>query len=84
MDKETQEIIDGAKNLILTLEECNREDKAMQDGMDFLLNEWKTNKRYFREESGNVTTEDVIKTTFQFAWAAKRCYDHNKDNPNFN
>lgn len=56
----------------------------MREGMDFLLEQWKTNKRWFREEPGHVTTEDVIKCVFQFAWASKRNFDYNKNNPNFN
>lgn len=78
------ETIKDATNLIKTLEEVKKEDNAMNEGIDFLLNQWKTNKRWFREEQGRVTTEDVIKTVFQFAWASKRNFDYNKNNPNFN
>lgn len=49
--------------------------KAMKDGVDFLLNEYKTNKRYFRLEPGRVTIEDVIKTCFEFGWASKKNFD---------
>jgi hypothetical protein len=78
------ETIKDAVNLINTLEEVKKEDNAMNEGIGFLLEQWKTNKRWFREEQGRVTTEDVIKTVFQFAWASKRNFDYNKNNPNFN
>lgn len=78
------ETIKDAINLIKMLEEGKKEDNAMREGMDFLLEQWKTNKRWFREEPGRVTTEDVIKRVFQFAWASKRNFDYNKNNPNFN
>ena len=82
-DKDIQSIISDADNFIKILEDGKKEDKAMKDGIDFLINEWKTNKRWFRDDSGRVTTEDVIKRVFNFAWASKRNFDINKDNPNF-
>lgn len=47
--------------------------------VDFLLNEYKTNKRWFRDEPGRVTIEDVIKASFEFGWASKRNYDYNNN-----
>ena len=79
-DKDIQNIISDADNLIKTLEDGKKEDKAMQDGLNFLLNQWKTNKKWFREQSGHVTTEDVIKRTFEFAWASKRNFDYQQNN----
>ena len=46
----------------------------MKNGVEFLINEYHTNKRYFRLEPGRCTTEDVIKTVFEFAWSASRNY----------
>lgn len=59
------------------LESCKRleaEISKMDDDIKFLLNEYKTNKRYFRQEPGRCTVEDVIKTVYEFAWAASRNY----------
>ena len=48
--------------------------KEMKNGVEFLISEYHTNKRYFRLEPGRCTTEDVIKTVFEFAWSASRNY----------
>ena len=47
--KEMQAVLDSAKKLQAELDERNR-------CLEFLLNEYKTNKRWFREEPGKVTT----------------------------
>lgn len=63
------------------LESCKRLDKEMAEmnkDIDFLLNEYKTNKRYFRQEPGRCTVEDVIKTVYEFAWASSRNYHTNE------
>lgn len=59
------------------LESCKRLDKEMTEmnkDIEFLLNEYKTNKKYFRQEPGRCTVEDVIKTVYEFAWASSRNY----------
>ena len=63
----TQEIINQSNGLLEELKEIER-------GVEFLINEYHTNKRYFRLEPGRCTTEDVIKTVFEFAWSASRNY----------
>ena len=75
MDKSVSEILAECDALLKNCEASRREDKAMNKGIDFLINEYKTNKRYFREDSCKVTIEDVIRTTYQLAWANKRNYD---------
>lgn len=69
-------IIEDTKKLLQNCEELVREMKATKEGVDFLINEYKTNKRYFRVEPGKVTIEDVIKTCFEFGWASKRNFDY--------
>ena len=58
------------------LSNCNKvleENKEMKRCIDFLINEYRTNKRYFREEPGRETTiEDVIKTCFEFGWTSRQ------------
>ena len=73
--RSSQEIINQSNSLLEELKEIER-------GTEFLINEYHTNKRYFRLEPGRCTTEDVIKTVFEFAWSASRDYIHrqNKDN----
>jgi len=53
--------------------------KAMDEGKNFLINEYKTNKKYFRPDPGKTTIEDVIKTTFEFAWASRGNYEYDKE-----
>lgn len=53
--------------------------KAMDEGKKFLINEYKTNKKYFRPDPGKITIEDVIKTTFEFAWASRGNYEYDKE-----
>ena len=65
------------------IENCNQLDKelaAMKNGVDFLIKEYNTNKRYFREKPGRVTIEDVIKTCFEFGWASKSQFDYTEKN----
>jgi hypothetical protein len=71
--KEANALIENCKNL-------DKELAAMKHGLDFLLNEYKTNKRYFREKPGRVTIEDVIKTCFEFGWASKSQFDYTEKN----
>lgn len=77
-EQEVDQIIAESKQLIKNADDCLNEVKAINEGIAFLLNEYKTNKRYFREDSGHVTTADVIKTVFEFGWASRRNYEANK------
>ena len=52
------------------------EGRAMDDTIAFALEQWKTHTRWFREEPGKVTTEDVIKMCIEFAWASKANFEH--------
>ena len=73
--------MEDTKNLIKEtmefLERCNALEKemdVMNKDIEFLQNEYKTNKRYFRYEPGRCTVYDVIKTVFEFAWQASKRY----------
>ena len=76
MDKELEKLEKESLALLETCRELDKELKALEDGTNFLLNEYKTNKRYFRESPGRVTTEDIIKTCFEFGWASRKNYDN--------
>ena len=55
----------------------------MKQGVDFLINEYRTNKRWFKTHGdGRVTTEDVIRACFEFGWSSKSMFDYenNKEN----
>ena len=72
--EEKQKIIDQ------TIEICNnaiKELDEMKHGVNFLVNEYYTNKRYFCEE-GLPTIEDVIKTAFEFGWSSKHIFENNQ------
>ena len=50
----------------------------MKHATEFLINEYKTNKKYFCEEGSKPSINDVIKTCVEFAWASSRNYhNHN-------
>ena len=78
-----------AEELALFMEECDHllkncnklsaELDEMKEDIEFLRNEWKTNKRYFRDEPGQTTTEDVIKRVYEFAWSKRRIFEYEKN-----
>ena len=76
MTQEEKDLITDCKKLLRNCKELEREMKASKKCVDFLINEYKTNKRYFRVEPGKVTIEDVIKTCFEFGWTSKRNFDN--------
>lgn len=76
MTQEDKERIDQLLN------SCNKvleENKEMKRCIDFLINEYRTNKRYFREEPGKVTVEDIIKTCFEFGWSSRHIYESKEE-----
>ena len=78
MTQEEKDLMLDCEKLLKNCRELEREMKASKEGIDFLINEYKTNKRYFRSEPGKVTIEDVIKTCFEFGWASKRNFDYDE------
>lgn len=76
MTQEDKELLLDTTQL---LENCKKLEKEIQEQkrcVEFLINEYKTNKHYFRTESGKVTIEDIIKTCFEFGWASKNNFDY--------
>lgn len=80
--KEKQDLISSTQKIINQADSLLKELEEMKKGVEFLISEYHTNKRYFRLEPGRCTTEDVIKTVFEFAWSASRNYmsQQNKNN----
>ena len=70
------ELLKESDVLLKTSDKTLADGRAMDDTIAFALEQWKTNKRWFREEPGRVTTEDVIKTCIEFAWASKENFEH--------
>ena len=70
------ELLKEADVVLKTSDKTLADGRAMDDTIAFALEQWKTNKRWFREEPGHVTTEDVIKTCIEFAWASKANFEH--------
>ena len=62
--------------LLKNSERLLSETREMRKNVEFLINEYKTNKRWFREQPGKVTIKDVIKASFEFGWACKRNFDY--------
>lgn len=71
-------ILASTQNLIKRSQDLLDEIKAVNDGISFLQNEYKTNKKYFRLEPGRTTIDDVIKTVFEQGWQMCKLYEHNK------
>lgn len=76
MTQEEKDVIIDSEKLLQNCKELEREMKAIKEGVDFLINQYKTNKHYFRIEPGKVTIEDVIKTCFEFGWSSKSNFDY--------
>ena len=78
-NNELQDLVSDTQKL---LENCNsvlREMDEMKRGVDFLINDYKTNKTYFCccKDYNKPTIEDIIKTAFELGWASKRNFDEN-------
>lgn len=69
--KDNKEFINNCKSFLKELKEINHYK-------EFLVNQYKTNKRWFRDKPGKVTTEDIIKTCFEFGWTSRANYEHTK------
>lgn len=77
-EKDLENIKSDCQKILKMCQELDEETDSMKDGIDFLISEYKTNKRWFRDEPGRVTIEDVIKASFEFGWASKRNYDYDR------
>ena len=70
-----KDLLDDCRKILDSTKAMSKEYEAMKESMDYVLEQWKTNKRWFREEPGQVTTEDVIKRVFQYAWNKRRDFN---------
>lgn len=70
-----KDLLDDCRKKLGSAKAMSKEYEAMKEGMDYVLKQWKTNKYWFKEESGQVTTEDVIKRVFQYAWNKRRDFN---------
>ena len=80
--KEIDDLIRSSQELINQSDGLLEELKEIESGVEFLINEYHTNKRYFRLEPGRCTIEDVIKTVFEFAWSASKNYMYQQNESN--
>ena len=78
----TQEEIDDLMNDVNSIIKSSNgtleEMDFMKKDIEFLQNEYKTNKRYFCSEGSKPTINDVIKTVYELALASKSNYDYNR------
>lgn len=70
--------MENCNKILENCNELNAELDEMKEDIEFLRNEWKTNKRYFRDEPGQTTTEDVIKRVYEFAWSKRGIFEYEK------
>ena len=75
----TQEKLNNIDKLLENCRSLEAEINEMDRCKEFLINEYKTNKRWFRLEPGKVTIEDVIKASFEFGWSSKRNFDYDRE-----
>ena len=78
-DEELKELMESTRRILNECDNLNTEMEAMDEHKKFLLEEYKTNKRYFREEPGRTTIEDVIKTCFEYGWSAHRQFEYDQN-----
>ena len=79
-EEEKKALFGDIEKLLNNCKELSKEMNAMDDGKNFLINEYKTNKRWFKDEPGKVTIEDVIKASFEFGWSSRKQYDYEQSN----
>ena len=80
--KNLEELMAGIKRMLKDSDEFEKAINYQQEQVDFLLNEWKTNKMYFApnvSDSEEVTVEDVIKAVFYFGWGSRGNFDHTQE-----
>lgn len=74
---DVSQIIADATKYVDNLKAILKEEAEMNHATEFLINEYKTNKRYFCSEGSRPSIDDVIKTCVEFAWASSRNYHDN-------
>lgn len=75
----TQEEFSSIDKILENCRDLEAEIKEMDRCKEFLINEYKNNKQWFRSEPGKVTIEDVIKASFEFGWSSRRNFDYDSE-----
>ena len=75
----TQKVLNSIDKLLEDCRGLEAEIKEMNRCKEFLINEYKNNKQWFRLEPGKVTIEDVIKSSFEFGWASRKNFDYDRE-----
>ena len=73
------EILKDIQKFLKNSEEALKANESLKHAIEFAINEYKTNKRWFRDEPGNVTTIDVIKTCVEYGWAMRQQYEYERN-----
>ena len=68
------EILREADSLLESSENHLRESRDYDKDIEFLINQYHSNKRWFSEKPGRVTIEDVIKRCYEFGRAKGRTF----------
>lgn len=71
----TEQDMQDIKDLLSNCDNLSKELDERKRCLDFLINEYRTNKRWFRDKPGRVTIEDVITACFDFGWSSHRNFE---------
>lgn len=74
-----QELLTDIQKFLKNSEESLKAHDSLKQAIEFAINEYKTNKHWFRDEPGHVTTTDVIKTCVEYGWAMRQQYEHERN-----
>lgn len=71
----TEQDMQDIRNLLDNCDNLSKELDERKRCLDFLINEYRTNKRWFRDKPGRVTVEDVITACFDFGWSSHHNFE---------
>lgn len=71
----TERDMQDIRNLLDNCDNLSKELDERKRCLDFLINEYRTNKKWFRDKPGRVTVEDVIAACFDFGWSSRRNFE---------
>jgi hypothetical protein len=74
-----QELLKDIQEILKNSEETLKANDSLNRAVKFAIDEYKTNKHWFRDEPGHVTTTDVIKTCVEYGWAMRQQYEHERN-----
>ena len=70
------DILESSQKLLESCKKFETEMSEMDKDIEFLQNEYKTNKRYFCDQ-GRPSVNDVIRTVYEFAWQKSKLWNRN-------